>query len=75
MFFFVSTNYNVKINAQSSIPGVTVSRVQYSTNGRNWTTGSSFTSASKPSTVYVRVTDSNGGVTNFTYANGATTKN
>lgn len=74
-FLFIPTRvYNVQINASSSVPGVRISKVQYSTNGYNWSTGSRFSSASRPGTIYVRVTDSVGTVTNFTYSNGTTVK-
>ncbi|MBQ0026729.1 MAG: MucBP domain-containing protein [Lachnospiraceae bacterium] len=76
LFFFTSTSYQVNITAESSIPGVTIKQVQYSTNGTRWTTGKSYSTSTKPGTVYVRVTDSAGGVTNFkyNYSTGSITK-
>lgn len=72
--FFTRTTYTVDIVGTSTIPGVSIANVQYSTNNRTWTTGTSFTSYSEPSTIYIRVTDSGRNVTNFIYQNGSIIK-
>ena len=73
-WIFSTTTYTAKILAMSDDSGVTVSKVEYSTNNRSWRTGTSYQSSSKINTLYVRVTDSTGAVTNFVYKNGTVTK-
>lgn len=74
LIFFTRTTYTVEIVGTSTIPGVNVASVQYSTDNRTWKTGTSFTSSSEPSTIYIRVTDSGKNVTNFVYQNGTVTR-
>ncbi len=67
LFFFTTTTYKVSIAAESSIPRVTISNVQYSTNGVRWTNGSNYSTSTRPGTIYVRVSDSSGATTYFMY--------
>ncbi|GEM_PF-2249999 len=59
------TQYTIVPVAQN----VRVSKVQYSTDGQNWTTGRTFTTDLKVSPLYIRVTDSNDCVTVWKYEN------
>ena len=65
--------YTATITATAT--GTEVKTVQYSTNGRTWKTGTSFTSSSNIDTFQIRVTDTEGDVYNFTYKNGSVTRN
>lgn len=64
--------YTATITATAT--GTEVKTVQYSTNGRTWNTGTSFTSLSNINSFQIRVTDTEGDVYNFTYENGSVTK-
>lgn len=66
--------YNYTASITVSANGVDVKSVQYSTDNKSWKTGTEFTKSKDITTVYVRVTDTNGTVYNFLYSNGSTTK-
>lgn len=54
--------------------GSEVSKVEYSTNGRKYTTGNEYQSSSNITSLYIRVTDKNSNVSNWVYRNGKVTK-
>ena len=57
----------------TSASGTSVTAVEYSTNGTNWTAGTSFTSSSDINSFRIRVTASNGVVYMYSYNNGTVT--
>ena len=65
-----TTTWTASITATGE--GVDISKVEYSTDQTNYKTGTSFTSNSEIKTFYIRVTDSNGNITNWIYENGTT---
>lgn len=65
-----TTTWTASITATGE--GVDISKVEYSTDQTNYKTGTSFTSKSEIKTFYIRVTDSNGNITNWIYENGTT---
>lgn len=65
-----TTTWTASITATGE--GVDISKVEYSTDQTNYKTGTSFTSNSEIKTLYIRVTDSNGNITNWIYENGTT---
>lgn len=65
-------NYTAVIDVNAN--GVDVKSVQYSTNNKTWKNGTEYSKTSNISTLYVRVTDTNGTVYNFLYSNGTTSK-
>jgi len=68
--FISRTTYTATITA--SCEGDTVKTVQYSKNGSTWTTGTSYSSSSAISSLYVKVSTAAGGATTW-YYNGSTT--
>lgn len=66
--------YNYTASITVSANGVDVKSVQYSTNNKTWKNGTEYSKTSDISTLYVRVTDTNGAVYNFLYSNGTTAK-
>lgn len=65
-----TTTYTATITTIAT--GTTVSKVEYSTNDRNWTQGTSYQSNQNITTLYVRVTGANGVQYNYLYQNGET---
>jgi len=67
-----STRYNVTITPVCE--GVSASKVSYSTDGSRFVNGTSFTSASNVTKLWVKVVDSNGSETEWLWANGSAQK-
>ena len=73
--FIFFSRYQVTIRA--SAQGGSIAKVEYSlNNGTSYQTGESFTTKQAPGNILVRITDSNGGITNWKYnsASGTTDK-
>lgn len=66
------TNYTATISAVGD--GVDIALIEYSTNGGQWTAGTTYSSRSPINTLWVRVTDSAGEITNWLYQNGAVSR-
>ncbi len=67
-----TTTWTADITATGE--GVDVATVEYSLDGENYKTGTSFTSKKEITTFYIRVTDSNDKVTNWIYEDGEVTQ-
>ncbi len=67
-----TTTWTANISATGE--GVDVATVEYSLDGENYETGTTFTSKEEITTFYIRVTDSKDNVTNWIYEDGEVTQ-
>jgi len=66
------TQYTAHISVTAE--GTAAAFIEYSTDGTSYATGSDCTASSNISKLWIRVTDTNGKVTNWLYENGRTTR-